>query len=654
MDKRSIIGLLIIGAILFIFSYINASQAEDAPDSTQTTVQDTTSSAVTENVSDTLIENKPEEESSAPVSHLVPVYPENDSTHQLTNNIGEWHYRDTTTGLDTFLVEKIGEPIIEKPVENLPEEIVHLENDLISVDISSKGGRIVNVLLKEFKTYNSFVNNEESPLQLFDDQSFYGVDFYQGGSKQNSAAYDFNIIESSSSSATVEMINPNGKKVGFKYNLAAGNYHVDYSIYFKGFDDRDAQDIAFTSDFKLLSTEKHLPSERRISNVFYKYEDDSYDYITMGGDAEENLEEKTEWVAFKQSYFSAILMSEAGFESNSNTKIEFISVPETDSVYIKQYKANLGLGITNINNTTDLKWYFGPNDYSILAEYGNGSEDIVDLGWGLFRWINVYFMRPIFGWLISWGMGAGIAILLLTIFVKLLLSPVNYKMYKSSAMMKVLRPEIEKITKKFPKKEDAMKKQQETMALYRETGVSPMAGCVPMLIQMPILFAIFRLFPAELSLRQKNFLWAEDLSTYDSVWNFGFDIPFYGDHMSLFTLLMAGTTLLYTHYNSSNMQQPTVEGMPNMKYIMYFFPIMMIFFFNSYSSGLSYYYFISTLMTIGIMFAIKRFMLDEDKIQAKIEANRVAPKKKKGKSKFQQRLEEAQRLQQERQKGKNK
>ena len=192
------------------------------------------------------------------------------------------------------------------------------------------------------------------------------------------------------------------------------------------------------------------------------------------------------------------------------------------------------------------------------------------------------------------------------------------------------------------------------MALYKETGVSPMAGCIPMLVQMPILFAIFRLFPSEIGLRQKGFLWAEDLSTYDSIVNLGFDIPFYGDHVSLFTLLMAATTLVYTHYNSNNMQQPTMEGMPNMKYIMYFFPIMMIFFFNSYSSGLSYYYFISTLMTIGIMFAIKKFMLDEDKIHAKIEANKANPKKKKGKSKFQMRLEEAQRLQQERQKNKRK
>jgi YidC/Oxa1 family membrane protein insertase len=224
-------------------------------------------------------------------------------------------------------------------------------------------------------------------------------------------------------------------------------------------------------------------------------------------------------------------------------------------------------------------------------------------------------------------------------------------MYKSSAMMKVLKPEIEELGKKFPKKEDAMKKQQAMMTLYRETGVSPFAGCIPMLIQMPILFAIFRLFPASLELRQQPFLWAEDLSSFDSILNFGFNVPFYGDHISLFTLLMAGTTLFYTWYNAAHMQQPTQEGMPNMKVIMYIFPFLMIFFFNNFSAGLSYYYFISTLITIIIMWAIKRFVIDEVKIHAQIQANRANPVKKE-KSKFAQRLEEAQRLQAERAKKK--
>lgn len=652
MDKRSIIGLLIIGAILFIFSYLSA---EEPTDDKKTTTEQTDS---TSQVTDTLLTNTVAD-SIAPaveevaVNTLVPVLNE-DGIH-LTNNIGQFKYTDTLTGVDTLLNEKLTkpEPIIEAAPKG-PEETVRIENDVMILDISNKGGRIVDVRLKNYVTYDSYVNKINKPLQLFDRQSTYGIDFFEGDKKFNSGDYDFNIVSHTDKSAKVVMINPTGKKVIYNYTLTDGKYDVDLDISFKGFSDRDAADLDFVSDFKLLSTEKHLPSEQRVSTLFFKYEDDSYDYLSIAGDDEDEVEGNLQWVAYKQSYFSAILMSKTGFKPSSDSKMEVINLDEEDTTYIKQYKSNLDLGITNINNTVELEWYFGPNDYDELATYENGCEDVVDLGWGLFRWINVYFMRPIFLWILSLGVGAGIAILLLTIFVKLLLSPVNYKMYKSSAMMKVLRPEIEKITKKFPKKEDSMKKQQETMALYRETGVSPMAGCVPMLVQMPILFAIFRLFPSEIGLRQKGFLWAEDLSTYDSVLALGFDIPFYGDHVSLFTLLMAATTLLYTHYNSSNMQQPTMEGMPNMKYIMYFFPFMMIFFFNSYSSGLSYYYFISTLMTIGIMFAIKKFMLDEDKIHAKVEANRANPKKKKGKSKFAQRLEEAQKMQQQKQKNKGK
>ena len=368
---------------------------------------------------------------------------------------------------------------------------------------------------------------------------------------------------------------------------------------------------------------------------------------------EYELEETIDWVSFRQSFFTTILMNKNGF-SPDGSRVEIMDLEDEEQTkYTKRFKSNINLGATNSKNVVELNWYMGPVEYDILSSYENGVEDVVELGPGLFRWINKGIMRPLFTGLLGFGISAGLAILLLTFVVKLLLSPVNYKMYKSSAMMKVLKPEIEKITDKFPKKEDAMKKQQATMALYKETGVSPLAGCIPMLIQMPILFAIFRLFPASIELRQKGFLWAEDLSSYDAVASWETEIwglsAIYGNHISLFTLLMAVTTLVYTHYNSGNMQQPTQQGMPNMKYIMYFFPVMMIFFFNSYSSGLSFYYFISTLMTIGIMFSIKKFFIDEDKLMAKIEAKKANPKKK-GKSKFQQRLEEAQRIQQEKQK----
>lgn len=642
MDKRSIIGLLIIGAILFAFSILNSNQ-ETASVPDKNTKTDST---------------KQVEKEAETKSNLVAKKDANGV--QIIDSLDRWVYTDTVTGRDTFIV--VAQPenatlspgdtsstnvvTYEKKVE---EKLVRIENDLLILDISNKGGQIRNVFLKKYKTYAAFRDSLDEPLQLIDSASIYGIEFFEGDIKRNSWHYSFNFVEQTENSVSVEMMNSTGKRVCYKYTLKDGKYDVDFQISFKGFAETDAEKLSFQSDFKLLATEKYLPNEKTVAALFYKYNEDSYDYLV--GKDYIPLEQTTQWVAFKQSYFSAILMSKTGFPKAPNSDIVLKDLPVEDSTYVKQYKSTLNLGITSMSNTVDLQWYFGPNDYDILGTYENGSEDIVDLGWGLFRWINVYAMRPLFDLFIGWGIGIGWAILLLTIVVKLILSPVNYKMYKSSAMMKVLKPEIDELSKKFPKKEDAAKKQQALMGLYRETGVSPFAGCIPMLIQMPILFAIFRLFPAELSLRQKPFLWAEDLSSYDSIWTFGYNIPLYGDHVSLFTLLMAGTTLLYTHYNSGNMQQPTQEGMPNLKVIMYIFPFLMIFFFNNFSSGLSYYYFISTLITILIMWAIKKFMVDEDKLHAQIQANKANPNKK-AKSKFAMRLEEAQRLAAEKQKKK--
>lgn len=642
MDRKSIVGLLLIGAILIIFSIINGSrQAEQLANTPQNTEQkkDSTAQAV---VNATLI-------------------PKKDSLgNQITDSLNRLAYIDTVNHRDTFLapaptvLTSVVDPeqLKRGSTPGNPEEIVRLENDLLIVDITNKGGRIKNVFLKKYRTYQAFINDTQDPLQLIDSTSTYSVEFFEGNKKdikRHSAQYTFDFVEKSDSSVTVKMLNSTGHVVKYKYTLSPGRYDVDFQISFEGFTENDVANISFKSDFKLLSTEKFLPNERQVATLFFKYNEEGYDYLM--GDTWMPLEQSTQWVAYKQSYFSAILMHPSGFPKNEKSKISVKTCPETDSTYVKQFKSTLDLGITSINNTVGLKWYFGPNDYDLLATYDNGSEDIVDLGWGLFRWINVYLMRPMFTFFVSWGWGVGLAILLLTIVWKIILSPVNYKMYKSSAMMKVIKPEVEELSKKFPKKEDAMKKQTALMTLYRETGVSPFAGCIPLLIQMPILFAIFRLFPSSLELRQQPFLWAEDLSSYDSVLNFGFYVPFYGDHISLFTLLMAGTTLFYTWYNSANMQQPTQEGMPNLKYIMYIFPFLMIFFFNNFSSGLSYYYFISTLITIAIMWAIKRFIIDEAKIQAQINANKANPTRKE-KSGFAKRLEEAQRLAAERSKKK--
>lgn len=646
MDKRSLTGLLIIAGILIIFSIFQTPPAEENSEKEEN-----------DNQKKEVVQSG-EDSTSAEISENNLVLKLDDNGQPIIDSVKGHAYTDTVTGLDTFIVINTvdsaalnpAQETAEKPVK-CEEEVIRLENDKLIVQISNQGGRINSVFLKDYQTYADWMGKKDTPLQLFDDQSEYGIEFFAGDQRKNSSDYCFKFVESTETTAKLEMINK-GKKVRYEYALNEGKYDVDFNISFKGFSDEEVQDVALTADFKLLSTEKHLESERRIATLFFKYSEDSYDYLSIAGDDDYQLEQKTDWVAFKQSYFSAIIMNENGFPSTKDAIVEVMGVD--DSTYVKQYKTNLGLGVKSASNTLNLSWYFGPNDYDILATYNNGSHDIVDLGWGLFRWINVYLIRPLFNSFLGWGLGAGFAILLLTIIVKIVLSPVNYKMYKSSAMMKVLKPEIEKITKKYPKKEDAMKKQQETMALYRETGVNPMAGCVPMLIQMPILFAIFRLFPSSIELRQNGFLWAEDLSTYDSIFDFGFNIPLYGDHVSLFTLLMSITTLAYTHFNSQNMTQPTAEGMPNMKVIMYIFPILMIFFFNSYSSGLSYYYFISTLMTMGIMFAIKRFFIDEEKLHAQIAANQADPNRKKKKSRFAQRLEEAQKLQQERAKNKKK
>ena len=656
MDKKTLIGLVLIVLVIVTFSLFN-NKAEPKDD---TSDNDTTQT-------EQIVDNDSIEEESG--SSLIAKLDENGQP--IVDPEKGQLYTDTISGKDTFLlvngsdVEELTandsdstetdslnttdneEP--EKSNEPAFEETVYiLENEKMIINVSNVGGRISSVFLKDFRSYDDYVADNDNPIQIYDDKSTFGLLYPDNGAKVRTDELEFKVVEQNDKSITLET-KRNGKTIGFTYNLKKDVYDLDYNVYFEGFTDEEVKKTSFTADFYLLATEKYYPNEERQATVYWQYEGDNYDYITHDN---EGLDEKTEWMAFRSTFFAAIISSKNGFGTD-NSKVGLHEIEGEQTKYIKKYTADMNLGASSAANVVEMNWYFGPVDYDVLVEYDNGTEDIVELGTGLFRWINKYAIRPLFMFLINTGMGLALAILLLTIIVKLVLSPVNYKMYMSSAKMKVLKPEIEKISKKYPKKEDAMKKQQETMKLYRETGVSPLAGCIPMLIQMPILFAIFRLFPSSIELRQKSFLWAEDLSTYDSPIVFGFDIPLYGDHVSILTLLMAGTTLLYTHYNSSNMQQPTQEGMPNMKFIMYLFPIMMLFFFNSYASGLSFYYFISTLMTILIMFAIKRFMIDDEKILAKIEANRANPKKK-GKSRFQERLEEAQRLQQERSKNKKK
>ncbi len=362
----------------------------------------------------------------------------------------------------------------------------------------------------------------------------------------------------------------------------------------------------------------------------FRYFDEKRDYIRERGSDEIELENAVNWVAYKHKFFTSALIS----EDKDITKGLLAQTQLEGDKYTIDYTSNLTLPARSV---IDLKFFFGPNDYHLLKSFDNGMDDIINHGWGIFGYVNKWMIRPIFNLINSFGFNLGLVILLVTLVVKIIILPLTYKNYVSSAKMRVLKPEVEEINERM-KDADAMKRQQEVSKLYSQTGVNPMAGCVPMLIQMPILLAVFRFFPSSIELRHAKFLWAEDLSSYESVMQLPFTVPFnYGDHVSLFAILMAISTLVYTKMNSGQMAQPTQPGMPNMNIIMYMMPFMMLFFFNPYSSGLSFYYLCGNLMNIGIMFAIKNYMIDEDKIKAKLAENKKKPKKK---SKFQQRMDE--------------
>ncbi|RYM34616.1 membrane protein insertase YidC [Brumimicrobium glaciale] len=646
MDKNTIIGLGLIGVILALFTFFNQPSEEELKErmAQQEQIAQSQKDAVEK-------ADKKEKVEKKAVEKTEPIAKLDLKGEPVLDSLGNVVYTTEVTP-----VKKEG--IVK--ARDVEEETYFLENEKLKVVLTNKGGGVKSVYLKDHQTYDDFRKNEGTdkiePLQLFNEEvASNGLVFNTDDGEQNTSGIAFEISKNTDSYISFIANFKGGKSIEQIYSITPDQYHINYEVKMNGFEGEVNPEKVFLDwHVELLKTERLLTEQRRISTVFFKEKNGSYDYLSEHSDDEFNAETDVDWVAFKQSYFSSIMMPEKGFkkEGTSFKVTNYAEGSEKDSSHIKVYNSSLNLAISNTGNgSAEMKWFFGPNDYDLLESYANGTEDIINYGWGLFRWINIYAIQPLFVWLAAFGMNLGIAILLLTVGIKLILTPIQWKMYASSAKMRILKPEVEEINKKFPEKDDAMKKQMEMMSLYRESGASPLAGCVPMLIQMPILFAVFRFFPSTFTLRQESFLWAEDLSSYDSVLDLSFNIPFYGAHVSLFTLLMAVTTLFYTVLNSSNMQQPSQPGMPNMKVIMYFFPFMMIFFFNNYASGLSYYYFISTLMSILTMVMIKNFFVNEDKLKAKMAARQVASKKdggkKKGKSKFQERLEQMQKAQQE-------
>jgi len=617
MDRNTITGLLLIGVILVGYSFFMQPSAEELE--AQRKKQDSV-----ENVQAEAAERVAREEAllKAQEDSLQTNAPVMDSAAQVLQD-----------SLDKLLAQKRYGSFAN--AVSGEESFYTIENENVKLTLSNKGAAPVIGELKQYVTYDSM------PLYLFDKEtSEFGFTFWTDNNTEllSSDLFFEPVTEEMTDSKAVFRLYGATKEqyIEMVYNIEPESYLVDAEVALYGMDDvlRASEDLFELSwNIQAPTHEKSHEQEQMKTTVYYKYNDEEADYISERDYEREALEANIHWVAFKQQFFSAAIISETGF-SKDGASVETVEIEGTN--YTKGMGATLGLSFNNARTpSAPFQFYFGPNHYQTLNDLDIGLEDQIDLGWTIFGWVNRWLVIPIFNFLDSYtGLSYGIIILILTVFIKLVLFPLTWKNYLSSARMRVLKPEIDEINKKFEGK-DAMQKQQAVMGLYRQAGVNPMAGCVPMLLQLPILYAMFRFFPASIELRQESFLWAEDLSSYDSILSLPFEIPFYGDHVSLFTLLMATSTFFYSKYNM-DMTGGANAQMPQMKMMIYFMPFMLLFFFNSYSSGLSYYYFLANVITMLQQFVVKRYFIDEDKILAQIQQNKKKPSKK---SSFQKRLE---------------
>ena len=521
-----------------------------------------------------------------------------------------------------------------------------IENEKIKVVISNKGGRISSVVIKEGPNKKQYKTYDGNELEIFNsDSSIFNLNFSTGISINTSELF-FKPKEISDDEITMRLEVDSSHFIDFNYKIKE-DYLVDFNINMIGMNEVIPRELNFMNlewQMKTPQTEKSKENQDMYTGIYYQYfaDKDDIDYLGYtNSDDVEKISNKLSWVAFQQQFFSSILVAKNGFKN-----VNLTSLKEENSDYIKNLSAEFEIEYNHDPyEKIAFEFYFGPNHYKQLQSYNKSFEKIIPLGWGIFGWVNKYIIINIFDFLSKFFSNYGLIIFLLTIIIKLALSPFTYKAYLSQAKMKVLKPEIDKITEKH-KSKDPMKAQQETMNFYRKAGVNPMGGCLPMLFQFPILIAMFRFFPASIELRSEAFLWADDLSAYDSILDLPFEIPFYGDHVSLFTLLMTISTLLYTRMNS----QMATGQMAQMKWMMYLMPVMFLGFFNNYAAGLSYYYFLANMFTFSQQFLMRRF-IDDDALLREIEENKKKPRKK---SKFQKRLEEMQKLQEQKMKQRRK
>lgn len=528
------------------------------------------------------------------------------------------------------------------------EEFTVIKNDLLELKLTNKGGRVYSAVLNNYKE-----QDRVSSVTLFkDEDANLNFNLYNKEGVIQTKDYYFTPVMKTDSSVVMRLQADEASYIDFIYTLSKESYLVDFKIKASGMSDKLANSQYIDIDWfqKARQIEKGFTYENRLAELTYKVKGDDVEHLSAGSDEEKTIEDNKpiEWVAFKNQFFSTVLIADKQFN-----KVHLTSKLENKgSGYIKDYSADMNTPF-DIKGAepTQLYMYFGPNHYKTLKEVSSFNDKdwelnrLVYLGWPIIRSINQYVVVNIFDWLTRLGLSMGIVLLILTIIVKIVVYPATWKTYMSSTKMRVLKPKIEEINSKYPKQEDAMKKQQELMGLYSQYGVSPMGGCLPMLLQFPILMALFMFVPSAIELRQESFLWADDLSTYDAIITFPFHIPLLGDHLSLFCLLMTVTTILNTKYTMSMQDNGSQPQMASMKWLQYLMPIMFLFILNDYPSGLNYYYFLSTLISVATMIVLRK-MTDEKQVLAQLEANKKDPKTMK-KSAFAARLEAMQKQQEQ-------
>mgnify|MGYP001362367734 CR=1 FL=1 len=636
MDKNTLAGILLIFLILIGFSYLS----------------------------------KPSKEEIAVARHRQDSIQQVEATRQLQEKekLADSLQQQPTAVKDSISPEELQNREKEKfgvfaKASAGEEKFYVLENNLMKVTISSKGGKIYSVELKGYKTFDSL------PLILFDgDKNIFGMNFFAQNRSTNTE--DFYFVPSTdqpvisvtgphvkkgkegseeynkenageSKSLSMRLYADNGSYIEYRYTISHNSFLVGFDVNTSGLN----KIITNNSSYLNFIWKIEIPRQERMSQygedrytrINYKYFEDETGQLPALKSESEELRTRTKWISFKQLFFSSTIIADTFFPEASVEQEMF----KEDPKYLGIFKTDLALPYEGkANESHKMEFYFGPNHYSTLKQYGLSMEHLIYLGYAIVRPVNRYLIIPVFNFLRTFISNFGVIILLLTVFIKLILFPFTYKSYLSQAKMKALKPEIDEINEKYGNgKDKAMEKQQATMALYKKAGVNPMGGCLPMLLQFPILVAMFFFFPTSIELRQQSFLWAHDLSTYDSILDLPFKIPFYGDHVSLFCLLMTVTTIISTYLNS---QSQNTSAMPGMKTMMYMMPVMFLFILNSYSAGLSYYYFLANLITIGQMY-IFRIIINEDKIRAQIQINKKKPAKPK--SGFQKKLEEMARQQ---------